>query len=128
MAKYWSDFTFRTQLFDTKTDELVASARKPADQAYSTAKAYQEKGYSTALSYQNAVSSRLHDTLVSSQQTLGSLQERLGAAVAHVPKNGKEAQEAANHLYENLDRFKDAVLKQSGELVRTSKSVKSRSD
>jgi hypothetical protein len=48
---------------------------------------------------------------------MGSLQERLGAAVAHVPKSGKEAQEAANSLYEGLERLKDAVLKQSGDLV-----------
>jgi len=55
---------------------------------------------------------------------MGSLQERLGAAVAHVPKSGKEAQEAANSLYEGLERLKDAVLKQSGDLpTHISKAV-----
>jgi len=104
-------------LFDAKTDDLVATARKPADQAYSTARGYQD-----------LVSGRLHDTLVHSQQTLGGLQERLSTAAATataaVPKNGKEAQDVAHHLYENLEKIRDTVLKQSGELpAHVSKAV-----
>lgn len=98
------------QIFDAKTDELVATARKPADQAYSTAKSYQE-----------LVSSRLHDTLLASQQTLSTLNEKLAAAAAiakdHVPKNGKEAQELAKELLEQIEKAKDVIAKQSGELV-----------
>jgi hypothetical protein len=64
------------------------------------------------------VSTRLHDTLVASKDTFGSLNARLGAAAAHVPKSGEEAQQAAHHLYEQLESIRSALLKQSSELVR----------
>jgi uncharacterized protein (UPF0147 family) len=104
-------------IFDAKTDELVATARKPADQAYSTAKSYQE-----------LVSSQLHNTLLASQQTLSSLNEKLATAAAiakdHVPKNGKEAQELAKELLEQIEKAKDVIAKQSGELpAHVSKAV-----
>merc|ERR1712029_88212 len=53
-------------LFEAKPDELVANAKNPADQAYSTAKTYQDLVYN-----------RLHETLLNSQKTLSGLQESL---------------------------------------------------
>lgn len=98
------------QLFDAKTDDLVATARKPADQAYSTAK-----------SYQDLVSTRLHDTILTSQQTLSSLNEKLASAAAvardHVPKNTKDAQDLAREVLEQLEKAKEVIAKQSGDLV-----------
>merc|ERR1711939_977674 len=44
-------------LFEAKPDELVANAKNPADQAYSTAKTYQDLVYN-----------RLHETLLNSQK------------------------------------------------------------
>ncbi|KAL7008182.1 hypothetical protein EMMF5_002364 [Cystobasidiomycetes sp. EMM_F5] len=100
-------------IFDAKTDELVATARKPADQAYASAKGYQD-----------AVSARLHDTLVASQQSIGGLQERLGLAAAKVPKSTAEAQQVAQHLLEHLESLKNALLKQSQDLpAHVSKAV-----
>jgi len=96
-------------LFDAKTDDLVATARKPADQAYSTAK-----------SYQDLVSTRLHDTILTSQQTLSSLNEKLASAAAvardHVPKNTKDAQDLAREVLEQLEKAKEVIAKQSGDL------------
>ena len=98
------------QIFDAKTEDVVASARanarKPADHAYASAKVYQD-----------AVSARLHDTLVQSQQTLGGFQERLGLAAAKVPKSTAEAQQVATHLLEHLEALKNTLVKQSHELV-----------
>jgi hypothetical protein len=101
---------YTLQLFDAKTDDLVAQARKPADQAFSTAKSYQE-----------LVSTRLHDTILASQSSITALNERFATAAAvasqHVPKNGKEAQDLARELLEQLEKAKELIAKQSGELV-----------
>merc|ERR1711964_189174 len=93
-------------LVEAKPDELVANAKKPADQAYSTAKTYQDLVYN-----------RLHETLLNSQKTLSGLQERLagvvGSATATIPKNSEEINKLASQLYESLEGVKEAVLKQS---------------
>jgi len=104
-------------LFEAKPDELVANAKKPADQAYSTAKTYQDLVYN-----------RLHETLLNSQKTLSGLQERLagvvGSATATIPKNSEEINKLASQLYESLEGVKEAVLKQSHDLpAHVSKTV-----
>merc|ERR1711964_534501 len=104
-------------LFEAKPDELVANAKKPADQAYSTAKTYQDLVYN-----------RLHETLLNSQKTLSGLQERLagvvGSATATIPKNSEEINKLASQLYESLEGVKEAVLKQSHHLpAHVSKTV-----
>lgn len=81
-------------------------AYKPADQAYSSAKTYQD-----------FVSTRLHDTLLASLQTLGSLQAKLGAAATHVPKSAEDLQQAAHNLHEQLEAVKNAYIKQRHDLV-----------
>lgn len=67
------------------------------------------------------MTTRLHDTLLASQSTLQSLNEKLASAAAvardHVPKNGKEAQDLAREVLEQLEKAKDVIAKQSGELV-----------
>merc|ERR1712166_1570508 len=98
-------------------DELVANAKKPADQAYSTAKTYQDLVYN-----------RLHETLLNSQKTLSGLQERLagvvGSATATIPKNSEEINKLASQLYQSLEGVKEAVLKQSHDLpAHVSKTV-----
>lgn len=111
-------------IFDAKTDDIVATARRPADQAYSTAKLYQDQAYSTAKAYQDAVTGRLHDTIVASQQTLGGLQERLGVAAAKVPKSTAEAQQVALHVLEQLETIRSLLLKQTHDLpAHISKAV-----
>merc|ERR1712166_144876 len=89
-------------LFEAKPDELVANAKNPADQAYSTAKTYQDLVYN-----------RLHETLLNSQKTLSGLQERLagvvGSATATIPKNSEEINKLASQLYESLEGVKKAV-------------------
>ncbi|CAD6584299.1 MAG: hypothetical protein CYPHOPRED_002658 [Cyphobasidiales sp. Tagirdzhanova-0007] len=111
-------------IFDTQTGELVAQARKPADQALSTAKTYHSQAFSTAKGYQDLVSSRLHDTLVASQQSLGGLQTKLGAAAGHVPRSPEEAQQLAYNLYEQIEALKNAAIKQSHDLpAHVSKSL-----
>merc|ERR1712093_420905 len=83
-------------LFEAKPDELVANAKKPADQAYSTAKTYQDLVYI-----------RLPETLLNSHKTLSGLQERLagvvGSATATIPKNSEEINKLASQLYESLE-------------------------
>jgi uncharacterized protein YjbJ (UPF0337 family)/ElaB/YqjD/DUF883 family membrane-anchored ribosome-binding protein len=96
-------------LFEVKTEDIYATARKPADQAYDVAKTYA----GAAQARLAPITEQFQTQLQHVQQSLNELQNRLSATLKSGQENApKDASEATGRIQDTVHNTYNSILKE----------------